>query len=1567
MINSDVLNRTNNKRFKSGIEFQKQLLQLTRSIQDRLLANLPSNYSKDRNTNLSEFFRVVAKEFARLQISTSDINEDKYHTQTRTEYLFQILGDSLFLGEHAINEALSDVAYKNFLIRVRNAYMGGSRKDNIEGAVSDIVGLPVKLKEVYLELRKKNSSYTVKDTNKMFFDIFMDGDNPASNVGTVLQDLKFFIDIIKPAHVLYDTRLVWTDEFKNKEATCIPSYIMENMEYEVYGTTRIFMVTYLGTKIYKVITGTYPLETWNEGTIRSVDTTAKIIYLEDERILVYDGNTKLYYRNFSGDSEVPISVFQEGDIIYYYADKDTDISSDVIENTWTYTGTVDDIFLSEGIVSLSNSALLVFNKSSLCYTRDGFGEHRIEVEDLLPNKEIVFKAEKYIRSFQFYVRPPEVQVNFFKQFDGQVIEKPSFQEYVYKNKDIPEGIDEGYSVVVEDGVAKVVNTKSKFYKRENSVNYTETKIDKYSLYLSGEYQAQFVVEDPERALTQEEAKKVFVDTYGYTGIQAPGTDYKISVSHTGQLTPDGKHPVVQAINDQTEMCDRRASCFLDPKYEDTRKYFTWPDIQLTSGFFVTYHDFGQVSTNGVEDDDFNIPAWYYLSSNDNNYTMPSLPMLGPTGELATISDLKVYLDGRLINDSITSFDPWTGIFSLNFIPPFNTTLRVDYYFSKRFPDPVFYLTEIASDNITSQPNILQAHLTIIGTGGVVKKLYFPFEVTDPDLCGDDCDYQVNKFPILNQAGELAQPSDITVFLGTEIVTGQVQVTSIVTGGVDTGTTFTSMGVDFINVQDNDVLVIRAENYLESTLTYTILSVDTLSETIFVANILPELNAIYDFTIVRFTEVPNSVVAVRPLFGHVKLNFIPPFNTFIKFNYYHTAYNRQYLMLPDTLDASDPNNPYLFYGYTPDVLYGPRYGYTVIEDQDPADWRSPYWDFDKLLKIGYRYRAFDLAHTSALDSEQMKTDSYDAYKGRASFNSKSGLLDQYSVIFSPEYLTDTDKNVELNDKYLYKNITPTTILNKGVPLFVKTYTDDGHYRRLYYADEHDTYDGTSSSSVDLKAGFTIINPDESGLIDFNPVCSYSENKKINLYSKLKQVEFPNDGFDAPIATIDDSASSNPMNFMFIDQYYPNREQRLVDYLDYINQVPFEYRTGDILVRNGSVIVKSPTGNFKTLNVGDSINIKNVILEEGTLNQYARDIGFTLVKIIDFETAELNKPFEYKSGKYDYSLVRSKTIAVDVMLAGGDSSMVGNLNRTLVINGELDYSYSLPDSVRSHYAGYGVTGIHQEFSFPDPDPDPYPRNPDNPGIPNPSGISYYAVGTVYEYTVDVGVTYVYPMLTNCLQNITGIIRTSQVIDEFGRTYGVTGMLSGFTGPVGALDIGITGPVEYANPHTIEGYDTYFVPAGISGSFIAFSEAEQRVRWRNWDQEMIFISYGMTGMPEGILYENPINMMDDIGEGIKQIFWSVGATALREIVFQGSVISTMELVSGSVPAASYPYALMLLDKNASDRVRASSYPNPALDPDLADIHLADTSYKLYTMIIREILQDDSIKVTEIQLLKA
>lgn len=1539
---SSVQERVGRKRFRSGIEFQKDLLELARSIQDRLLNALPSNYPKDRNTNLAEFFRAVAKEFGRLQFSSSDINEDKYHSETRPEYLFQILGDTLFLGEKVINESLSDTEYRDFLIKVRNAYFEGSRKQNIEDSVSSILGIPVEIQELYLKIRQQpSSSYTLKDTHKMFFNIFMDQASSSSTIGLLLEDLKFFIDIIKPAHVIYDTRLIWTDEFKNKDGACKPSYITEDMPYTAYGTSYIYMVTFLASRIYK-FSGTDPEETWEEGVIDSIDYNKNIIDLQNKRILVYNDDTELYVRDPGGeDRRVVDTMYSPGDIIKYYAQKDSQETTDVVTDEWNYSGYIDNIDESKKEIYLKDGSIVVYNEDILVYTRDNAGEYRIEIDDLKIDREVILKATKYREKFQFLKEPEEVQDNFFRQFDSNLIKKPIFQEYVKKEKDIPEGTEEGYDVVIKEGIATIQKIESQFYKKEGAKNYKEKNTDRYSLYIDENYETQFSIDNASRLLTRDEAKDIFIGTYGYTGLNDPEIDYSIDIAQTGSLVENGNDAQVQAIEDQTELCDRRASCQLLPFYEDTRKYWTWPDLEIASGFFNTYHPFTleDLSSDPGEED---IPAWYYLSADPNIYQVPKLPMLNKNGDPITKDEITVYLNGKLIEDAVETVDPWTGVLTLNFIPPFDTVLRIDYYYSKRFPDSQYYFEKIVSDIQPSQINDVIAHLNIINQNGTVKRLAWPFEVTNNDLYGDDRDYQVNKFPILNKKGELAAVTDVVVSVGSIVSKGKATLYQIVQGD-DRGTVFKDTSTDLSGVQDGDTLILSVENYLDNTIVYTIESVDPINSTFKVPNILPPLGSSFQYNIVHFNVVDDSVEDIRPLLGHIRINFLPPLDTIIRFDYHFTHQERNYLMLPD----AKLGGGYGSSQYTADTFYGSRSNYTLIVDENPDNWNKPIWSFEELLKVGYRYRVSNLSNSSILNSETFLLNDYDKYKNRASFKNRGSVLNEFDIMFSPEYLEDTDKNVVLNDRYLHKNITPNTILNPGVPLFVDTFTDDTHFRNLKTADEIDTYDPDLSDGKDLAGSFNIINPDDSGIIDFNNVCEYEDNKRINLHSDLKKVEHPNDGYDGHLSTIDEGGQSIPFAFAYLDQYYPNRELRVNDYLDYINQVPSEFKTGTLSVLHNSAIVKSKDTNFLALRIGDTFNIKNVPFEEydsgsGQYITVYKDLEYVLLQIIDFETGRFNEVFKGPGGSYLHEVTRNTTYAVDVYL--------NEVNRLLLLNGKIGHTYSLPQNVLMHIPGYGDTGLNYTLNFPDPDPDPYPRLPDNPWISNPT-VSYYDIPA---YNID-GKIY----RTNRSKGITGIIKSTQIIDAEGNyCCAFTGIDSGLTGPSGAADLGLTGPVEYANPTTVEPYDTYQIPAGETGIARSYSEAEYRVQWRNWDQDMIIVMLGETGVP-GLLIEDPYNLMDDIGDGIKRSFWNVNDEQLEHLYCHGTVLETSEKDRDNIAVADYPQSVIVLTQDEVDAIQAATDPIT----ELPDLHLGDSEYQLNRRIIREILHDNTIKVTEIQ----
>lgn len=1542
MANNNIENKVEGQRLGTGIEFQKNLLTRARSVQNRMLNNLPSNYSRDSNTNLAEFYRAVAEEFIRLEFSAAAINDDRYHTETRADYLFLVLGDILFLGEKSINDNLSDTEYRDFLIKVRNGYLGGSRPDNIENTISDILGLPVTLKEVYQSLRLDQTSYTIKDTHRMFFDILMDDHDSSTDIGQVLSDLKFFVDLIKPAHVLYDTRLVWSEDI-DKRGDCTPAYDTTHMQEIVYFAEKMYTVTYVATSIYVTAVETGQ-EGWETGTISAINTTKKIINLTDNRILVYTEATRFYSRDAqSNDSLISVSSLFVGDEIKYFATKDSSSTSELIDSTWDFSGTVSSIDPTNEVITLTDSSKVVYNTDTLVYTRDGSGEYRISLADLVANNEIAFKGNKYTEAFQFFNIPEQVSDNNYKQFDQAVIDRPYFQKNVKKILDTRDGLPEGYNLIVEDGVAKVVEIDSKFYTRKDTKDYIERLVYRYNLFIDGEYQtgAQFSITEPQESLSTSEAKKIFIEQFGYTQLEDPFTNYDIKISQTAQLFETDGSAVLEAVDTETQACDRESECQLIPFYEDTRKYWTWPEVQLTSGFIVLFQDWDVQNSSGEQ----NVPAYYAISNDPNQYAMPLLPVLDPAGNPATTSNLVVYVNGLKVDDAVSTLDPWTGIITLNFLPPFNSTIRVDYYYAARYPEPNSYIKEFKTD-IQDAPgdNNLGAQYTIIGPNAVINKLLWPFNVDDPSYSGDDLDHQVNKFPIMTNKGKLATADDVVVSVGSLVESGNMTITRGSNIVVDAS-------ADFSGVTVGDTIIIYAANYLDSTLIYTVGAVIDANTLVLCSDFPPAdlvpLNKgsdVFPYKIINFLVVEDAVESIKPLLGHIRLNFLPPAGSFLKFDFYFTRYNRKYVMTPDSLS-----------GGIPDSAFNTNNTYTIIPDLGPGyDPLCPYTADEIVLKIGYRYRVFNLSNSSVLNStDTMSLNEYEKQGAQASFKNRSGVLNEYDIMFSPEYLTDTDKGIILNDKYLEKDIPANTQLYKNTPPFVKSFSDDAHYVETEYAEEINTYGGQTSEYKDLQAGFTIINPDKSGDIDYNKVCEYPQKQNINLHSDLKIEEFPNEGgLDLPLSTITEGSRSLPVSTTMIEQYYPNRELRINDYLDFVNKVPDDLSSGTVTVLNGSKTVKSRDNDLRNLRRGDTLTLQNVAVIRGDASVspivnkvFYEDQKYVVTNIIDHETIEISRPFRGASNQYDFELVRDAVFNVDTLL--------NEVQRKLVLNGVIGHSYSIPDSVLQHLPGYGDTGVGYVLNFPDPDPDPYPRNPDNPDI---TGLPTGDPNSLF---------------TDYAGQETEVPLTSEVIYSDDSTYS-TGM-SGYTGPSGAVDLGLTGPVGAPNPRTLSADKdpNYNIPSAESGIFLSYSESEYRVQWRNWDQDMLIIGLGETGAPtgqQGILVEDPVNMLDDIGEGIRRSFWSTdnydaGATGIVDMYFFGSVIESSESVEASVPKATYKDALIPLN-NYQARVISAAY-RQGIDPvvQYPEFNLNDAAYEHRQLIVRELLHDNSFRITEIR----
>jgi len=292
--NSEELGR---KRFPDNKAFRKRLsdlaLDILNQIQQKLLA---SNYPKDNSTNLAIFNSIQSRELARLRLSMEAINNDKQYTQTRPQFLQQILGERLLLGTNIAPLGYNDETYRKYLISIKDADLAGSRKTTLEELASEMTGQTVNIKELYLDTRAPNSSLDVTDTHKMIVEVLIDILQPGQDINSLLNNLSFFINLVKPAHVLYDTKLIWTEQidinkihdiiFGDTGGGCVPVY-----DYLI----RDDEPSYLALQVF-ILPG--PLDSQGNpatGLIDSIHHDNQTFYFDDSRRVITDPGVTQYF------------------------------------------------------------------------------------------------------------------------------------------------------------------------------------------------------------------------------------------------------------------------------------------------------------------------------------------------------------------------------------------------------------------------------------------------------------------------------------------------------------------------------------------------------------------------------------------------------------------------------------------------------------------------------------------------------------------------------------------------------------------------------------------------------------------------------------------------------------------------------------------------------------------------------------------------------------------------------------------------------------------------------------------------------------------------------------------------------------------------------------------------------------------------------------------------------------------------------------------------------------------------------------------------------------------------
>ena len=272
------------RRFPDYKGFRASINRSSLGILSQLQNLLPSNYPIDTNTNLGSFYRTISREIARIRSSADSIRNDNTYPTTRTPYLYQILGERLYLGDRLAPTDYNDETYKNYLLAIKSAYLKGSSKENIENFAEQFIGQTINIKELY-----KNPAAELVDTHKMIVEVFLDN-QLQTDIATLQQNLNFFINLVKPAHVLYDTHLIWTEKldinkthdvlFGDTGAGCIPVY-----DYLPLNSTSV-----LAQQVFVQSTATGAL-----GFVESIHNDDYIFFLDNSiKVITDPANTRIY-------------------------------------------------------------------------------------------------------------------------------------------------------------------------------------------------------------------------------------------------------------------------------------------------------------------------------------------------------------------------------------------------------------------------------------------------------------------------------------------------------------------------------------------------------------------------------------------------------------------------------------------------------------------------------------------------------------------------------------------------------------------------------------------------------------------------------------------------------------------------------------------------------------------------------------------------------------------------------------------------------------------------------------------------------------------------------------------------------------------------------------------------------------------------------------------------------------------------------------------------------------------------------------------------------------------------
>jgi len=198
---------------QQGKEYNLRLAQRAQSIFTNLLNLLPSNYiSTVQGPNYTQEMKAVAVELAKLELALEDVQYDGDFSNTRSDFLYSLIGYLVFLNGKLPATSFDDQEFKQFLLNVIRIYFQGSVPGSMRDGVQLFVSSNVTVTENFLLVRAGASGLDISDQFGFQIDIDSLGGFP-TDVFTLDSNIRLILDIMRPAHTLFRIRYVFRDTY----------------------------------------------------------------------------------------------------------------------------------------------------------------------------------------------------------------------------------------------------------------------------------------------------------------------------------------------------------------------------------------------------------------------------------------------------------------------------------------------------------------------------------------------------------------------------------------------------------------------------------------------------------------------------------------------------------------------------------------------------------------------------------------------------------------------------------------------------------------------------------------------------------------------------------------------------------------------------------------------------------------------------------------------------------------------------------------------------------------------------------------------------------------------------------------------------------------------------------------------------------------------------------------------------------------------------------------------------------------------------------------------------------